>query len=228
MSAAARLSRDHAEQMKVAEDFGNIFENEEDVMLEAEEANNPSMYILKAIAKHRVPQGKRGRKKGGAVQRKIPGTKQKKGKKTDGSGGVDMIEEAVDLEKVLEEKLALAMEITNSELITECRNKVDNPLVIIIANWRVTQCKGCHKGISKEEKKYPHNLVVCCRGVVRYFNHKLHKWIDTEANVHFHLNMNCLMKKTTLPWRRGILCAMIKISANWTSQIWKSCMLMAS
>ena len=120
MSAAARLSRDHAEQMKVAEDFGNIFENEEDVMLEAEEANNPSMYIPKAMAKHRAPQGKRARKKGGAVQRKIKGTKQKNIKKTDGSGGVDTTTEAVDIEKVLEEKLALAMEITNSELITEC------------------------------------------------------------------------------------------------------------
>ena len=206
MLAAARLSRDHAEQMKVAEDFGNIFENEEDVMLEAEEANNPSMYILKAMAKHRVPQGKRGRKKGGAVQRKITGTKQKNVKKTDGSTGVDTTTEAVDIEKVLEEKLTLAMEITNSELITERRNKVDNPPVIIIANWRVTQYKGCRKGISKEEKKYPHNLVIRRRGVVGYFNHKLHKWIDTEANVHFHLNMNCQRKNDPSIEKRHFVC----------------------
>ena len=41
MSAAARLLRDHAEQMKVAEDFGNIFENEEDVMWKQKRQTTP-------------------------------------------------------------------------------------------------------------------------------------------------------------------------------------------
>ena len=54
LSAAAPISKDHAEQMKVAEDFGKIFHNEEDVIIEAEEANNPSMCIY---PKHFLPMG---------------------------------------------------------------------------------------------------------------------------------------------------------------------------
>ena len=50
-----RNARDREEQMKVAEDFVNILDNVEDVILEAQEGSNPEMYLPKAQAKHRVP-----------------------------------------------------------------------------------------------------------------------------------------------------------------------------
>ena len=67
LSAAAHIAKDHAEQMKVAEDFGKIFDNEEDVIIEAEEANNPSIYIPKTLSSHGAPKIRQKYKRGGSV-----------------------------------------------------------------------------------------------------------------------------------------------------------------
>ena len=40
-------ARDRAQQVKVAEDFANIFDNEEDVFIEGHEGMNPSSYLPK-------------------------------------------------------------------------------------------------------------------------------------------------------------------------------------
>ena len=157
--------------MKIAQDFANIFDNIEDVLMEAEEANNPSMYIPKAQSSHRAPKvkctnktGERGcgRGRGGRGR----GSGKKKGDDIPGGidgkkvGGQEKEDGEENMEALLEEKIILAMEVTGSELITERKNKVDNPPVIIIASWRITQCKGFKKGILKEDKKYPNNLVI--------------------------------------------------------------------
>ena len=98
------------------------------------------------------------------------------------------------------------MEVTGSELITERKNKVDNPPVIIIASWRITQCKGCRKGISKEEKAYLHNLIIHHRGIYTYCNLKTKQWVNEEVNVHFHLDMKCLRKNDPSLEKRHFVC----------------------
>ena len=55
-SAGVRNSKDRAQQMKVAEDFVvNTLDHEEDVLAEAEQGNNPAMYIPKSHAMCRAP-----------------------------------------------------------------------------------------------------------------------------------------------------------------------------
>ena len=44
--------KERAEQMKVAADFIRILDNEDDIMMEAEEAINPSTHIPNAKDKH--------------------------------------------------------------------------------------------------------------------------------------------------------------------------------
>ena len=53
--AGVRNSKDRVQQIKVSEDFVNILDHEEDVLAEAEQGNNPSMFIPKSDAKHRAP-----------------------------------------------------------------------------------------------------------------------------------------------------------------------------
>ena len=225
VSRSEKIARDHAEQMKIAQDFANIFDNIEDVLMEAEEANNPSMYIPKAQSSFRAPKvkrtsknGERGRGRGRGGRGRVKRSGQKKGKdnpegmdgnkdgggQKDSGGQKETGEE--DMEALLEEKIILAMDVTGSELITERKNKVDNPPVIIIASWRITQCKGCKKGISKEDKKYPHNLVIRRRGVYGYFNPHTKMWSQDEANIHFHLDMKCLRKNDPSLEKRHFVC----------------------
>ena len=64
MCRSEKIAKDHAEQMKIAQDFANIFDNIEDVLMEAEEGNNPSMYIPKAQSSHRAPKVKHTYKNG--------------------------------------------------------------------------------------------------------------------------------------------------------------------
>ena len=224
LSAAARIAKDHAEQMKVAEDFGKIFDNEDDFIIEAEEANNPSMYIPKTLFSHGAPKIRQKYKRGGGVglsnrDRGHGNGGRGRGIHGHGRGGSKFAgrkedtrkedkepSEEVNPDNLLKERLILVMEVTGSELITERKNKVDNPLVIIIASWRITQCKGCRKGISKEEKAYPHNLVICSRGIYAYCNPKTKQWVNEEVNVHFHLDMKCLWKNDPSLEKRHFVC----------------------
>ena len=54
-SAGMRDAKDRAQQIQVAKDFANIFDDEEDVLLEANQGNNPDMHIPMARSKHRAP-----------------------------------------------------------------------------------------------------------------------------------------------------------------------------
>ena len=192
-SAGVRDAKDRAQQMKVAEDFVNILDNEEDVMMEATQGNKPSMYMPKAQTKHRAPKKKFETKPPRAApKRKITKQSQKS--------------ENADLTKELEAKLALAMEVCNSELTTSRKNKVDNPPMLIYATWRITKCRGCKQPITPDDKQHPHSFVFRRRGVVGYFNTLHNKWIDSEQNIHFHLNMGCVRKHDTTIEKRHISC----------------------
>ena len=114
--------------------------------------------------------------------------------------------EEVDPKKLLEEKLALTMEVTGSELITKRKNRVDNLPVVIITTWQITQCKGCRKGIIKEEKQYPHSLVIHHCVIIGYCNQSTQKLVNEEANIHFHLNMKCLCKSSPFLEKRHFIC----------------------
>ena len=99
-SAGVRNSKDCAQQIKVAEDFVNILDHEEDVLAEAEQGNKPSMFIPKSDAKHRGPKKR-------FTTKKPTGGPQRKVKKA---------QEVEDLSKKLEDKLAMAMVVCDSEL----------------------------------------------------------------------------------------------------------------
>ena len=75
-------------------------------------------------------------------------------------GGANNREDNEDIGKKLEEKLALAMEVTDSELTTGRRNQVDNPPMVIMATWQHTKCNGCKKPLLPDDKEYPHNMVL--------------------------------------------------------------------
>ena len=122
-SAGMRDAKDRAQQIQVTEDFANIFDDEEDVLLEANQGNNPDMHIPMARSKHHAPKKRFATKPPG----KAP---TRKGKK---------YEEKCD-ESALQGKLALAMEVTDSELTTGQKNRVDNPPMLVSSSWRIVKC----------------------------------------------------------------------------------------
>ena len=98
-----------------------------------------------------------------------------------------------NLGKKLEEKLALAMEVTDSELTTGRQNKVDNPPMVIMATWQHTKCNGCKKPLFPQDKEYPHNMVLRRTGVFGFVSPKTQTYMESHPNIHFHLN-KCLQK----------------------------------
>ena len=54
-SQAVRNSRDRQEQIRIAEDFTNILDDEEAVILEAQQGEKPASFIPKCNSKHRPP-----------------------------------------------------------------------------------------------------------------------------------------------------------------------------
>ena len=53
-SQAVRGAKDRKKQLQEAEDFVNILDDEEVILLEAQQANNPTTFIPKAVEKHRA------------------------------------------------------------------------------------------------------------------------------------------------------------------------------
>ena len=188
-SARVSDTKDRAQQIQVAEDFANIFDDEEDVLLEATQENKPSMHIPKAQAKHRVPKKRFAMKPPG----KAP---PRKGKKK---------EQKCD-ESALEAKLALAMEVTDSKLSTGRKNKIDNPPMVVASSWRISKCRGCKQPIIQQDKEFPHGFVIRRRGVVGYFNKLHNKWVYSEQNIHFHLSMTCVWKHDATIEKRHLSC----------------------
>ena len=189
-SAGVRNSKDRAQQIKVGEDFVNILDHEEDVLAEAEQGNNPSMFIPKSDAKHRAPKKR-------FTTKKPTGGPQRKVKKA---------QEVEDLSKKLEDKLAMAMGVCDSELTSTRHNKIDNPPMLIYATWRITKCRGCKKSITDEDKVSPHSFVLRRHGVVGYFNKLHNKWLDSEQNIHFHMKMDCVRKHDSTVEKRHVAC----------------------
>ena len=122
-SAGVRDAKDRAQQIQWPEDFANIFDDEDDVLLEANQGNNPDMHIPMARSKHRTPKKRFSTKPPGKHQ-------QEKGKST---------KKKCD-ETCTTRKLALAMEVTDSELTTGWQNRVDNPPMLVSSSWRIVKC----------------------------------------------------------------------------------------
>ena len=80
------------------------------------------MFIPKSDAKHRAPKKR-------FTTKKPTGRPQRKVKKA---------QEEEDLSKNLEDKLAMAIGVCDSELTSTRRNKIDNPPMLIYATWRIT------------------------------------------------------------------------------------------
>ena len=197
LSAGAHAAKERAEQMKVATDFVRILDSEVDVMLEVQEAINPEVYIPNAKDTHGVPRKKFGRGGHGCRSGRGRGNAKKSVTRNKQSPSVTCQGTEDKLRKKLAEKLVLAMEITDSELTTGRQNKVDNPPMIIITDWHHTKCKGCRKGILQEDKEYPHNMVLLRLRVYGFISLKTKKWINSECNIHLHLDIKCLRKNDT-------------------------------
>ena len=115
-------------------------------------------------------------------------------------------QEVEDLSKKLEDKLAMAMVVCDSELTSTWQNKINNPPMLIYAMWRITKCRGCKKSITDEDKASSHSFVLRRCGVVGYFNKLHNKWLDSEQNIHFHMNMDCVYKHDSTVEKCHVTC----------------------
>ena len=170
----SRDAKDRAQQLRVAEDFANIFNNVEEVLSEAWQGIAPDSYLPAKMASHRAP----AKKKETASARKAQA--QKIDEPTDGQLTAQCIK---------------AMMIMDCEVSPESKgNKIDNPPTIVRATEMIRCCRGCRGEIKPADKQYPHNMVFRRRGVVGYLNRVKNEWVESEQNIHFHMKLACLRK----------------------------------
>ena len=172
-----RDAKDRAQQLRVAEDFTNIFDNVEEVLSKACQGVKLDSYLPAKNSKHRAPVRKSG---GTHAKKNTTNTAQK-------------VTEATDAQ--LTAQCIKAMTIMDCEISPESKgNKIDNPPTIVRATDMIHQCRGCRGDIKATDKEYPHNMVFRHRGVVGYLNKVRNEWVESEQNIHFHLKMSCLRK----------------------------------
>ena len=71
--------------------------------------------------------------------------------------------------------------------------KVNNPPVLIFTNGLgIRMCTGYNNDITREQKKYPSNMVFQKKALVVFYNPKQNQMNIKDQNIHFHLNMQCL------------------------------------
>ena len=118
----SRDAKDRAQQLRVAEDFVNIFNNVEEVLSEARQGVEPDSYLPSKTASHRAP----AKKKETARARKAQA--QKIDEPTDGKLTAQCIK---------------AMTIMDCEVSPESKgNKIDNPPTIVRATEMIRHCRG--------------------------------------------------------------------------------------
>ena len=188
---AARKQRETNAQMKVAEDFVNILDDPEAVFQEAEQAINPTKYIPGGNHRHKPPEEnapppkKRGRPP--------------KGTKTPLRQKNILVEEAK-----MRKNIQLGYEIsgvTREDLMSvqqrhaTRKEKLRKPLVIFTDGRGIHVCQGCPNPISKQEQKYPKNMVFRMKIDNTFLHKTTNRVMKKEQDAHFHLNMTCLRKK---------------------------------
>ena len=165
-SQAVRDAKERKKQLQEAEDFVNILDDEEAILLEAQQANNPTTFIPKAVEKHRA-------KEDGPKHKSITSlaneTRDEKGsrKKKRAKKSIEGPDEGK-----IREKIFLACEVLKmryeeviklkSEDIKRQKGKENPPVVIITDGLGIHVCKGYPKGIQKDEQKFPRNMVFQC------------------------------------------------------------------
>ena len=150
-SKQSRDAKDHAQQIRAAEEFANIFMNDvEGVLLEAKQGMHPDLYLPKKDCHHRAPKKKVGEKKVSNVR----GGKVKTVSFRRGGKQVEVTEE------MLRDKCLLVMEVIDDEITPNVKmNKINNPPLIVMATLFIHKCKGCKGRITPEDKAYPHDMV---------------------------------------------------------------------
>ena len=101
----------------------------------------------------------------------------------------------------LKQKLATASDVISGRLNPQ-NNQVPNnvnvkdysphnpPVVILTDGTNISMCKGCGKKITKEQRKYPNNMVFRKKGIMGYLFKG--RYISKIRNIHFHLQKECL------------------------------------
>ena len=134
-------AKDRAQQLHVAEDFSNIFDNVEEVLSKACQGVTPESYLPSKNSKHRAP----ARKTGGSRAKNNPTQK---------------VTEATDAQ--LTAQCIKVMTIMDCEVSPESKgNKIDNPSTIVRATEMIHRCLGCRGDIKPVDKEYRHIHITC-------------------------------------------------------------------
>ena len=137
-----RDAKDRAQQLCVAEDFANIFDNVEEVLSKARQGVKLDSYLPAKNSKHRAPAKKTG---GNRAKKNTASTAQKITESTVSQLTVQCIK---------------VMTIMDCEVSTESKgNKIDNPPTIVRATDMIRCCHGCRGDIKATDKGYPYNMV---------------------------------------------------------------------
>ena len=194
-SQADREAKFRAQQEREAEEFVDILDDECAIILEAVQSENPEYHLPKAAEKHR---SKRKQQKDDASKK----SKQTTNDNTTTSPAPE--QPAVQPEaSSLKQKLAMASDVIsghvnipqNKQNEPVQNNKEDysphNPPVVVLTDGtNISTCKGCTKNITKEQRKYPNNMVFRKKGITGYLFQG--RYISKIRNVHFHLCKECL------------------------------------
>ena len=189
-SQAVRDSRDRQQQIRVAEEFVNLMDNEGDVELEAQAADEPGSLDPKPIKK---PVLSRAMRRGSSTRGRGRGT----------ANGVKKRKAISITTEQVEDTCKLALELMDIQLQPSgVKSKMNNPPLIVKATWQIRKCRGCKKDITDKDKEYPHDMLFQRRGIVGYLNVVQNKWVEHEAFVYYHLNIGCLRKaESTIEYR---------------------------
>lgn len=197
---AARAAKERRAQIKEAEEFVQIWDDEEAMEREAEQALNPHTYIPKGKSKHRPPADKGpGKEK---ISKVVPSLKQKRASRTAGNQTPKGQKKKIVINQgKLRRNILLGCqvaEISMPELLemdtTMDGDKSGKPTIIFTDRLGIRVCRGCPRGITAEDQSPPSNMVFRRCSVMGYYNRVLNKYIEKPSNVHFHLDISCLRK----------------------------------
>ena len=171
--------------MQKAEEFAAIFDDEDAVLLEAEQAMNPNSYLPQQNDIHRASKEKKLEKEEGkevkkrkkmeiSIKKDIPKKNGGRGRGKVPSTSADIqlmglsCSQPVVSEDTLQAQVLQVSEILDEEIVPDSQsNFMANPPLIVKTTGMTRKCKGCGSPLTDEDKAYPHDMVFSLLGYWR-------------------------------------------------------------
>lgn len=186
-SQSQRARKERRKQMTRADNYINIIGDEEAMLQQAAQAENPHAFMPGGSSRHRPPK----KRNDYSVQgEEIIGNMRRKRHRANVQPGPTLERQKFTALEILGEPV----ENFTAPLSTRSLpNHKDPPILALVGKLAVSRCQGCGRNITKRQIREEKDMVFKRKGVRGFMRDGVFR--QYEGTLYYHLKMECILRK---------------------------------